>query len=73
MTATLQLIDLDGFGPVIVTEGMLMSNGRRIYGVFASEASARSERADHLALATIGAERLTDEQREIAARNSEAL
>lgn len=59
---------------VILTAGMV--NGatkRRIFGVFANEEDARSERADELATATLDAKVLTQEQIEIAERNSEAL
>lgn len=58
---------------LIVTEGMSMSNGGTIYGVFDSEEDASSEHADELALGTVGASELTPAQREIAARNSERL
>lgn len=71
---TLETTTIDGFpGPVILTEGMTTANGQRIYGVFADEEDARSEGADELALGTIGPDQLTDEQRALAARNTERL
>lgn len=59
---------------VIVTAGMIdSSTGRRIYGVFADEADARSIDADSLAIAVVGAADLTAEQIADAEANSEAL
>ena len=59
--------------PVIVTEGGIVAGSGRIYGVFSAEEDARSADADKLALGTIGPGQLTEEQRAIAAANTEAL
>lgn len=59
--------------PVILTAGMLDASGRRMYGVFASEEDARAMDADQRTLAVLGEADLTEEQRQLAAANSEAL
>lgn len=59
---------------VIVTAGMTdASTGTRMFGVFASEADARSINADSLAIAVVSAADLTAEQIADAEANSEAL
>lgn len=58
---------------VILTTGVLTANGKRLYGVFHTAADARSSEADRLCLAIIGGDSLTDEQRKLAERNSQAL
>lgn len=65
---------IDGFeGDVILTEGAHVACVGKIYGVFASPEDAASDEADSLALGTIGADRLTAEQIEIAEANSASL
>lgn len=59
---------------VIVTAGMIdSSTGRRIYGLFAGEADARSIDADSLTIGVVGAAGLTAEQIADAEANSEEL
>lgn len=59
---------------VIVTAGMAdASTGKRMFGVFASEADARSIDADSLAFAVVGAADLTAEQIADSEANSEEL
>ena len=59
---------------LIVTEGMIDgATGERVYGLFACEADARSEDADSLALGSVGADRLSKAQRDVAAANSAEL
>ena len=66
---------LDGFGgDVIVTEGMIDGRtGERIYGVFATKEDAASPDADNLSLGSVGHRVLTDEQKAMARRNTDAL
>ncbi len=59
---------------VVLTKGMVNgATGKTIYGVFACPADARSIDADQLALGTVGASQLTDEQIEIARYNTAIL
>ena len=74
LTKTQLFGHLSNLGLVILTEGMVnATTGARIYGAFRNETDARSTSADCCTLATIGAERLTPQQIEIARRNSESL
>ena len=69
----LERTNLAGFGTgVIIAEGGTVY-GRLIYGVFETEEDARSEDADDLLIGIALWGDLTDEQAEIAARNSKAL
>ena len=58
---------------VLLTEGACVSGVGRIYGVFDSPWHATREDADDRAIATLGADSLPQELRDIAARNSERL
>jgi hypothetical protein len=58
---------------VLLLEGMLMSNGERLYSMFDSVELARHPMADERCFGTIGGEVLTEELRAIAAKNSELL
>ena len=58
---------------VILTEGGSIDGGPILYGVFERPRDARSENADDLAIAIVHAESLTEEQIEIARRNSEVM
>ena len=70
---TLECTTFDG-QDVILTAGMTdASTGQQLFGMFASEADARSLMADSLAIGTVGRSRLTPEQVALAQRNSDAL
>lgn len=71
---TLTTTALAGFpGTVIVTQGAHVVPGGQVYGVFATEADARSIDADRLALGTVGRDALTDSQAAEAAANSDNI
>jgi hypothetical protein len=66
----MQGIDFKGVH-VIPTEGMVDgATGQQLYGLFATEADARSENADELAIGTVAVGALTPNQRAIARANS---
>lgn len=71
LTTTIRGINSDR--PVVVTEGALLPNGRRVYGVFATEDDARMQSADSLAIASLGENQLSLEQIKIAEINSDNL
>jgi hypothetical protein len=64
---------LEPYGEVFLTEGMTMTSGRKIYGVFVSEDEAMSPHADRLTLAIINGQDLTSIQRITARHNSNAI
>lgn len=69
----LERCHVDGLGDVILTEGMTNHRGEVIYGVFHGSEDAQGDDADDKAIGTVGSERLTEGQREIAKRNSERI
>lgn len=74
MTTALERTTVGRYSDVIVTAGMIDgSTGKQIFGVFSSEDDARSIDADKLAIAVVTTDSLTDEQVDLAERNSEAL
>lgn len=62
---------INGDRPVVLTEGCLLSNGRRVYGVFRDEDDARSVDAE--SIASLGESSLSLEQIKIAEINSDNL
>lgn len=58
---------------VIITEGMVDAAGRRLFGLFCCPGDAAADDADARVISIIGPEGLTDNQRAVAARNSERL
>lgn len=59
---------------VIPTAGMVDgSTGMRMYGLFLDDSDVRSPNADQLCIATVSEDDLTQEQRAMAERNTEAI
>jgi hypothetical protein len=58
---------------ILTLGGHLDGRADRVVGVFATEADARSERADELALAILSEKALSPNQRADAEHNSEVL